>query len=283
MFGHRSDGRELKTIPAEFRLMPTLMKERSDAQVMFKQDIPIAAIEEYIDKKAEEGIKMSIMDVVFAAVVRIIAERPSLNRFVVNGRCYARHDIVTAITIKKSLSDEGEETSIKLKWEGNENIFDIVNKLQQVVAENKDDATENGTDKTADLIAKVPTAMIKKIVGLLKWLDKKGYLPKAIIDVSPFHTSAYVTNVGSIGIDAIYHHIYNFGTTSLFLAMGRKKKSWVFEDDELVEEKNITIGFVGDERICDGYYYASSFRQLAKYLKKPELLEEHPERKFDIK
>lgn len=283
MFGHRSDGYELKTIPAEFRLMPSLMKERSDSQVMFKQDIPIAAIEEYIDKKAEEGIKMSIMDVVFAAVVRIIAERPSLNRFVVNGRCYARHDIVTAITIKKALSDEGEETSIKLKWEGNENIFDIVEKLQKVVAENKDESTENGTDKTADMIAKIPTGLIKKVVGLLKWMDLHGHLPKKIIEVSPFHTSAYVTNVGSIGIDAIYHHIYNFGTTSLFLAMGRKKKSWVFEDEELKEEKNITIGFVGDERICDGYYYASSFRQLAKYLKKPEVLEEHPERKFDVK
>ena len=105
------------------------------------------------------------------------------------------------------------------------------------------------------------------------FLDKHGLLPNAIINVSPFHTSAFLTNVASLGIDAIFHHLYDFGTTGLFLAMGKKKKSYIYEDDEIHQEKCITIAFVGDERICDGYYYASSFKQLSKYLRKPELLE----------
>ena len=105
------------------------------------------------------------------------------------------------------------------------------------------------------------------------YLDKHGMMPKAIIELSPFHTSAFLTNVGSLGIDSIYHHLYNFGTTSMFFSMGKKKKSYIYEDDEIRQEKCITIAFVGDERICDGYYYASSFKQLSKYLRKPELLE----------
>ena len=107
-------------------------------------------------------------------------------------------------------------------------------------------------------------------------------LPKSIIEASPFHTSVFLTNVGSLGIDAIYHHIYNFGTTSMFFAMGRKKKSYVYEDDEIRQEKCITLAFVGDERICDGYYYASSFKALTRYLKHPELLEEPGIIKKDI-
>ena len=107
-------------------------------------------------------------------------------------------------------------------------------------------------------------------------MDKHGIMPKVVIKASPFHTSVFLTNVGSLGIDSIYHHIYNFGTTSLFFSMGKKKKSYIYEDDEIKEEKCITIAFVGDERICDGHYYASSFKQLNKYLKKPELLERLP-------
>jgi len=283
MFGHRSDGRELKTAPAEFKLMPSLMEERSDSQVFFKQDIPITPIEEYINQKAEQGVKISIMNIIFAAVVRLIAERPALNRFCINGRTYARHDISTSISIKKNLTETGEETTVKVHFNGTENLFEVTNKIQEIIAENKKQEVENGTDKTADFIAKMPTGLVKFVVKRLKKMDKRGHLPKSIIEVSPFHTSAFITNVGSLGIDAIYHHIYNFGTTSLFFAMGKKKKSYVYEDDEIKEEKTITVAFVGDERICDGYYYASAFRQMQKYLKKPELLEENPIRKEDIK
>ena len=277
MFGRRSDGVELKNAPPEFKLMPSLMKERSDSQVFFNQDVPITAIEEYISRKNEEGIKISLIDVVFAGIVRIIGQRPGLNRFVVNGRTYQRNGITICMSIKKSMTDDGEETTIKVPFTGKETLFEVKDKLQKMIAENKLQETENGTDKTADLIAKVPTGLIKIIVGYLKHLDKKGRLPKKIIEISPFHTSAFVTNVGSLGIDSIYHHIYNFGTTSLFFAVGKKKKGFVLEDDEIVKEKCVNLAFVGDERICDGYYYAHSFKMLTKLLRHPELLETAPE------
>lgn len=277
MFGKRSDGVELKNAPAEFKLMPSLMKERSDSQVFFNQDVPITAIEEYIAKKNEEGIKISLIDIVFAGIVRILGKRPGLNRFVINGRTYQRNGITICMSIKKSLTDEGEETTIKVPFTGKETLFEVRDRLQAMITENKNQETENGTDKTADLIAKIPTGLIKVVVGYLRHLDKKGRLPKKIIEVSPFHTSAFVTNVGSLGIDSIYHHIYNFGTTSLFFAVGKKKKSYVFEDDEIVKEKCVNLAFVGDERICDGYYYAHSFKMLNKYLRHPELLEQSVE------
>ena len=116
MFGRRSDGVELKTMPAEFKLMPMLMKERSDSQVFFNQDVPIAAIEEYISKKNEEGIRITLIDVVFAGIVRILGQRPALNRFAKNGRAYQRNGITICMSIKKSLTDEGEETTIKVPF-----------------------------------------------------------------------------------------------------------------------------------------------------------------------
>ena len=283
MFGHRSDGRKLKTVPPFFRVIPCVMLERNDAQVYFKQDIKLKELDEYIDRKAKEGIKLSYMNIIYAAIVRIIAERPYLNRFAMNGSLYARNQIFVSLAIKKSFADEGQETTIKLPFTGTENIFEIKEKLDKAIEQNKDYSTSNNTDALAKAFSIVPNGLIRAAFKFIKFLDKHGAVPKAIISASPFHTSVFLTNVGSLGIDSIYHHLYNFGTTSLFFAMGKKKKSYIYDDDEIHEEKCITIAFVGDERICDGYYYATSFKQLSKYLKKPELLEQPGVVKEDIK
>jgi pyruvate/2-oxoglutarate dehydrogenase complex dihydrolipoamide acyltransferase (E2) component len=284
MFGHRSDGKEIKSLPGIFKIVPVLMPERVDSQVFFTQDIPIAKMDEYINKKRdEEGVNYSYMEIFFAAIVRILAERPQLNRFAMSGRIYARNDIVTSVMIKKGLSDEAEETVVKVHWKGTETLAEVREKLSSLIQENKAEDNENNTDSFVNTLNKIPTGVLIKIVKFLMWLDKHGKLPKFVMELSPFHTSAFLTNVGSIGIDSIYHHIYNFGTTSLFLAMGKKKKTYVYGEDDIQEEKCINMKFVGDERICDGYYYASSFKLLTKYLKKPELLEEPGERKADFK
>lgn len=274
MFGHRSDGVELKHISPEFKLIPNFMTERSDSQVFFNQDIVVTPIDEYITKKAEEGEKLSYMHVIFAATLRILAERPKLNRFAINGRVYSRNTLTISLTIKKNMTDNGDESTLKIPFDGTENIFEVRDKIDKLVKENKETEDDvSGTDKAANMLTKVPTSLIKFAVWAIKKLDKHGHLPKSLIKVSPFHTSAYITNVASLGINSIYHHLYNFGTTSMFLAMGKRKKSYVYEDDEIKEERCINIAFVGDERICDGHYYANSFRKLCKYLAKPELLE----------
>lgn len=283
MFGYRSDGRKLKTVPPFFKVIPNVMLERSDSQVFFKQDIMLKYMDEYIDKKAEEGIKLSYMNIIYAALVRIIAERPYLNRFAMNGNLYARNRIFVSLAIKKNFSDEGQETTIKLPFDGTENIFEVKEKLDKAIEANKDYSTINSTDTVAGALSRIPNGLIRKAVKLLSFLDKHGCMPKSIILASPFHTSVFLTNVGSLGIDSIYHHLYNFGTTSMFFAMGKKKKSYIYDDEDIQEEKCITIAFVGDERICDGYYYSTSFKLLSRYLRKPELLEEHTVVKEDIK
>lgn len=283
MFGFRSDGRKLKNIGPFFRVIPHVMKTRSDSHVYYMQDIPLTTLDEYIAKKEKEGIKISYMNIIYAALVRLLAERPRLNRFVMNGRTYARKGIYISLAIKKEMTDDTEETTIKLPFTGTENIFEIKEKLNNTIAKNKDLSNQNSTDKLAKFLWLVPNWLMKFIVNTLMFLDKHGMMPKSVINASPFHTSAFLTNVGSLGIDAIYHHIYNFGTTGIFLAMGKKKKSYICEDDNIVEEKAISLAWVADERICDGFYYANAIKSFNRYLKKPELLEENITPKEDIK
>ena len=283
MFGLRSDGRKIKSLDPIFRVIPHVMKERSDAHVYFSQDIPVKTLDEYIAKKEQEGIKMSYMNIIYAALVRMLAEKPSLNRFVMDGRTYARHGIHISLAIKKGMTEEAEETTVKIPFTGSENIFEVKEILDSTIAKNKEVSNENNTDKLVKLLSYVPDWLYKLIVNILMYLDKHGMMPKFIIELSPFHTSAFLTNVGSLGIDAIYHHLYNFGTTGIFLAMGKKKKSYIYEDDDIVQEKSISLAWVADERICDGFYYANALKSFYRYLKKPELLETNIEPKEDIR
>lgn len=283
MFGKRADGRRLKKINPIFLLMPHIMKRRSDAQVFYSQEIPIAPLDEYIAKKDAEGIKMSYMAIIYASLVRIIAEKPLINRFVMNGKIYARNSIDISLVIKKGMSETADETPLKLHFDGSENIFDIRNRLEQTIIQNKEVTAENDTDKLAKTLSFVPSWLIKFIVNFLMFLDRHDLLPKFIIEASPFHTSAFLTNVGSLGIDSIYHHLYDFGTTGVFLAMGKKKKSLINVDEALAEEKTLSLRWVLDERICDGYYYANAVKLFNKYMKRPELLETNIEPVKDIK
>lgn len=283
MFGLRSDGRKLKTLGPFFRVIPHVMKERSDAHVYYTQDLPLKYLDAYISKKEEDGIRMSYMNIIYAALVRMLAEKPALNRFVMDGRTYARNGITISLAIKKEMTEETEETTLKIPFTGSENIFEIKEKLDTTITKNKDLSAENSTDRLAKLLSLVPDWLFKFIVNILMFLDKHGMMPKAVINASPFHTSAFLTNVGSLGIDAIYHHLYNFGTTGVFLAMGKKKKSYIYEDDNIVQEKTISLAWVADERICDGFYYANALKSFYRYMKKPELLEKNITPKEDIR
>lgn len=282
MFGKRADGKVVKTNDPIFMIIPHIMKKRSDSQVFYTEELPIAPLDEYIAKKEAEGIKMSYMSIIYAAMVRIISQKPSLNRFVVNGKVYARNSIDVSLAIKKGLSEDAEETNLKLHFSGSENIFEVKDRLERAIIDNKDTEAKNNTDNFVRALAYIPNWIIKLVINFLMFLDKHELLPKAIIELSPFHTSAYLTNVGSLGIDAIYHHLYDFGTTGMFLAMGKKRKSYIFEEDSIKETKALSIRWVLDERICDGYYYASAVKLFNKYMKKPELLEENIEPLCDL-
>ena len=283
MFGLRSDGRKLKTIGPFFRVIPHVMKKRSDSHVYYTQEISLKPLDEYISKKEKEGIRISYMHIIYAALIRLLAEKPALNRFIMDGRTYARHGIHISLAIKKGMTEESQETTIKLPFTGSENIFEVKDKLDSTILQNKDKHVQNDTDKLVKFLSLIPDWLYKLIVNILMYLDKHGMMPKFIIKLSPFHTSAFLTNVGSLGIDAIYHHLYNFGTTGVFLAMGKKKKSYIYEDDDIVQEKSISLAWVADERICDGFYYANALKSFYKYLRKPELLETNIEPKQDVK
>lgn len=164
-----------------------------------------------------------MLHVFIAAIVRTLALRPALNRFVAGHGIYARNEILISLAIKKEMKVDSPETTIKFKFEPTDTLEEVAIKIDEQIKENKLADTSNETDKAARLFMLCPGLVLKFVVFVIRLLDYFGLMPKALNRVSPFHTSVFITDLGSLGISPVYHHLYNFGTTSIFVAFGTKK------------------------------------------------------------
>lgn len=273
----RADGKRVRKADPMYTVVPYIMDKRYDAMNMTTVDIPVEPIQSYINAKRKEGIRLSHMSVITAAYLRTVYEFPLLNNFIVNKKIYKHNEFKVAMVVLKSLTTQ-QETMSKVQFELDDTIFEVNDKMNAYVENNQKESTQNNTDKMIKFLVSVP-GLVNIGVGLFKLLDRYGLLPKFITDLSPFHASLTITNLASIRTNHIYHHIYQFGTTSVFIAMGNTREVPKRKGDEIVFEKCIPLGVVMDERICSGLYFAKAFRSLKRYLNDPSLLEEKPEKK----
>ena len=277
-FRDRYDGRRLRTLDPFFRIIPFIMRYRSDSQNYFEEKIEIGRTEAYLrNRRRATGQKVTLLHVMIAAMVRTLALKPALNRFVAGQQIYARNEILVSLAIKKEMKVDSPETTVKFKFEPTDTLTEVAEKINRQIEENKILDAKNDTDKVARLIMLCPGLIVKLFVFIIRFLDYFGLMPKALYEVSPFHTSFFITDVGSIGIHPIYHHLYDFGTTSIFVAFGIKTKEKVIDSNNEIKDKRfITLKISTDERIVDGHYYASAFKLYKTLVQNPERLEVPP-------
>ena len=278
--GDRSDGRLLRTLEPAARISPYIMHIRSDSQNHFEEEIDITDIETYLREKRAEGYKnLGLLHIIIAAYVRAVSQRPGVNRFIAGNKVYARNNIEVVMTIKKKLSTSAPDTTMKCIFEPTDTLFDVYEKWNAIVQQILNSGDDSDFDSTAKLINLIPGFLMKFAIKFLRFLDYIGMLPKALLKVSPFHSSMVITSMGSLGIGPIYHHLYDFGNLPIFLCYGKKYSKIVLNEAGLPRKRSF-VGFraVTDERICDGYYYASAFKAVMHSIKDPKSLETPPER-----
>lgn len=272
MFGFRSDGIKLKGIDPIQKIIPHIMSSRHDSQNSTKYELRCEPLDNFIRSERRNGNNFNYFHILICGILRTLALYPRLNRFVMNGRIYQRKYFSVSFVVKRGLSATANESTVRLTFKGTETLSEVRDKVNAAISENNKSDSENGTDNLANFLTRVPNIFIKMGVGLVKWLDKHGMLPKSVIAVSPFHTSFFITNLKSIKGDYIYHHLYDFGTTGLFVAMGKETMQPVVEGDQIVPGKVMNLGWVTDERFCDGFYFVTAFKHLRKFLEDPSLL-----------
>ena len=277
-FGDRKEGRLLRSLPAFNKFIPYIMPQRNDRYVHYEEAMEISAVERRLRAMRVEGYKgMGLLHFFIACHIRAISMLPGINRFVVGRRIYARNNIEIVMTVKRELSIDATETTIKVVFEPTDTIFDVYRKLNEKIEEIKTSDDNNGTEDFAETAAHLPRFVLRAAIGLLRIMDYFGWIPQSLLDVSPFHGSMIITDLGSLRIGPVYHHIYNFGTLPVFIAFGAKYHKYELNrHGQMEDHKYIDTKLVLDEGIVDGHYYAQLLQAFRYMFQHPEIVETPP-------
>lgn len=278
-FGDRKDGRRVRTMSPMSNVIPYIMRTRNDAQNQIADTIDITEADKFLREMRAKGYKsISVLHVFIAAYIRAISMRPGINRFCSGQKIYHRNTIEINMAVKKEMSLDAPDTMIKVRFEPTDTITDVYEKFNAVVEKATAEGSNTDFDKTARWLTRLPGILFRGTVRLLEFLDYHGWLPQALLDVSPFHGSMIITSMGSLGIPPIYHHLYNFGNLPVFISYGLKYHKNVMNANGAVERRTmIDVKVVTDERICDGFYFASALKLIRKFVASPALLTTPPE------
>ncbi len=282
--GDRNDGWRVHSSDPVFYLIPHLMNTRLDSMVFFEERVDIEELDKFVRQTRRKGEMPQLARIIvfMAAFVRAVSQYPNLNRFVVGGKIYARNSLEICMTIKREMTIEAPEETIKVSFDPDftlQQVYDaVMAEINKVKGSKDETGSTNDTGAVVGIVSSLPNWLIKGVVNYFRRRDNKKGLQKLIKDVSPFHTSVFITDIGSVGIGSVYHHLYEFGTCSIFAGVGKKEKMFVREDDgEIRDHQSINLRFTVDERIGDGFYYGKAIRYIVHLLKHPDELLTPPE------
>lgn len=279
MFGRRHDGRRVRNLDPIIEATPYVMPMRCDAMVYLNHDLDYEPLMRFIAEKARtDKLKITFLELLIAAYVRAVSQVPEINRFIINKQFYNRTELTCAMVVLMDTEDGSvKENTIKVRFDPSDTIFDVQARVLKKVNENRNDDIPSSVIKIAKFILKVP-GLTSCIVWFLRFLDRYGILPGFLIDELPFHTGLWLTNNASIGLKSVYHHIYNFGNSSLFFGLGTPDRGYTVDaKGNPVRYAKIPVGVTVDERVCAGATFAKMFTIMRTCLKNPKLLETPPE------
>lgn len=283
-YGDRKDGVKLKKISSMHYIMPLMYPNRCDNEAYISECIDLTNINEYLERKNahDPEYHYNLFQVMVTAVLKTITLRPKMNRFIANKTMYQHNDVSASFTVKKIFSDNGSEALAQLTARDHDTINTVHDEIYRQVSFCRSDKVDGGTS-TMNAVQKLPGFLMKFVGAVARFLDRHGWMPKAVSDGDPYYSSFYITNLGSIGLHAGYHHLTNWGTCSVFVVIGERKKRPFYDDEGNVTMRDsVDLGLTIDERIADGYYYARTVALLKKLLEHPELLEKPMNEEIDF-
>lgn len=275
-FGDRRDGALIHQQDGMHLIMPMIYPNRCDNEAFISERIDLTNIDKYLEKRNAENpeFKFTLFHLIVAAILKTIILRPKLNRFIANKNNYQRNSYSASFVVKKQFSDTSEEGLAFIYATEDSTLDSLHDELYKQISREKKGGAGNATSNTMDILNKLPRWFVKFFIWLMRQLDRHGIVPKSIIEADPYYASVILSNLGSIKLRSGYHHLTNWGTTSLFVVVGEMKER-IFRNEKGEDEyrNSVDLGLTIDERLADGYYYSKSVRLLKYILEHPECLE----------
>ena len=271
----RSEGTPTPGLGNLRRMMPYLMPTRNEAYVLFSQEVdssPTRALADRLNAERSPDRPVTQFHMLLRGLTLVFSEFPRLNRFVAGGRHHDRNGIWLAFSAKMRLDLDAPVFARKMRFSPDESLLEMVDRIYEVLDEGRS-GRESASDKEVHAILRLPGPLRRAVVRVGRWLDAAGLLPQAMIDNDPLYASAFVANLGSVGLDAAYHHLFEHGTTPVFVTMGRVHRAPYVRDDGSVASREIfALKYTFDERTEDGFYAARALARLKVLLEDPSLL-----------
>jgi hypothetical protein len=282
--GDRKDGTIIREVNPLNELAMWIIPLRTQSELCILQEIDVTNLMAYVEERSQiPDNNIGFFNTIMAAFVRLVAERPVLNRFVKNHNFYQRRMIEMGYVAKVNMSDEGIRGLSKVSFGPESTVFDVADAINQDISLVKSNMPTR-TNAAVAKIAKYPKFCKHIYFHFAMWMDKHGWVPQSVIQTDPNYSTIFVSNVGSIDVDAPFHHLYNWGTNGIFVCIGQRRKVTVQTENGQEERTVCNFSFTLDERIADGYYYSKSVIRFREILNDPECLEKpyvvDPDRKI---
>lgn len=270
LWGDRPDGKRLRGLPPIRVLMPHLMPTRTGATVYHEQRVDLTRTLPWLTSYAERtGTHATLFHLLQFALVRVLVLRPDLHRFVIGGATYQRHKIELSFAVKKKLADGAPMTTVKVEFQPADTFADVVRKADAAIGQGRGAALLT-SEKEMAVFAPLPSWLLGWLVALQRRLDAWNLLPAALTASDPLYASAFLANLGSVGLDAPFHHLFDWGTVPIFAVLGRiHQAAWVTEDGKVEVRPTAVLRYSYDERIADGLYCAKSLDIIRGILEAP--------------
>ena len=277
--GDRREGRLLRSLSPLQRLSPFLLRRRTEAIYTQSDSVEVTGLEQWLRLKRAEGwAGLGFLHLMIAAYVRTVGMRPAVNRFVAGRRFYARHEVQVVLNVKRSTSPDTAPTSVKVSFSPSDTVFDVYRRISAAVDAVKADVADSEPERFAKSLEKVPRPFVRILAAVARFLDYFDWLPRNLLEASPFHGSVTVLDLGTLGIVPAECPLSDVGTVSCAVSFGAKRKvREVSADGEWVERHYVDYCLSCDGRIADSYYFASAAKCLKYFLKNPIHLELPPE------
>ena len=279
----RRDAKLMKDIGAMTYIMPFMYPNRCDNETFFSFQIDLTNLNEYIKKKNADNpnYKYNMFQCIIAATLKTVTLRSRLNSFIHDRKVYMRNEVTTSFVVKQEFADDGREVLAFIHSKPEWTIDDLHNELESQLLKLRDREYKDESSDFMDKFNKLPMFISRPALKFVCWLEKKSMIPHALIETDPYHSSVVFANLGSIGLPEGYHHLTNWGTTSIFVVVGQSGRMPFYENDQVVFKDGVRLNFTIDERIGDGYYFARSIAMLKYFLENPEYLDKPFKEKLD--
>jgi len=273
--GDRFDAKYLKDIDSMHFIMPFMYPDRCDNQAFFSFQIDLSNLNEYIKEKNKDNpdYKYNMYQCIVTAVLKTVTLRSKLSMFIHDRKMYKRNEVSAAFTVKQEFADNGGEVLCFIHSKPEWTIDDVHNEMRRQLLKLKSKGYRDESSGFMDKFNQIPKFISRPALRFVCWLEKHSWIPKALIETDPYHSSVVLANLGSIGLPEGYHHLTNWGTTSMFLVVGKSGRMPFFENDKVEFRDGVKFGFTVDERIADGYYFSKSIKMMQLFLQQPELLD----------